>query len=119
MKRLIALILFALTLNAMACECIPGIETAVIDSSGTVLTVTFNKPMTDNGKGDGWLYGQFGTRAIQHNGGDGTDTWTFDIAVTVLSTNTFDSFSVNDEPIDSFGYHLLPFTGEIENDSTQ
>lgn len=118
MKRLIALILFALTLNAMACECIPEVDSAIVDSSGTTLTVVFNKPMTLVGKGDGWLNRLESSRAVQYQSGSETDTWIFDITGIVVSTDVV-TLELNQTPVDVLSYALLPFTDNVENDSTQ
>lgn len=118
MTKLITSILLALTLNVMACECIPEADSAVVDSSGTTLTVTFNKPMTLQGKGDGWLNRFDATYAIAYNSGDGTDTWTFDITGPVVSTDVL-TLEINNSPTDALGYSLLASFDPIENDSTQ
>ena len=111
-------ILFLFVTKIVACECIPEITSAVVDESGTMLTLVFNKSMTLTGKGDGWLSRLDATYAVQYATGDGTDTWVFDIVGPVRSTDEL-TLGLNQTPVDSLGYLQLPFTDFVENDSTQ
>lgn len=115
---LLTLGIIFLCATIMACECIPEIDSAVVDSRGTTLTIVFNKPMTLVGKGDGWLNRLESTRAIQYQSGSETDTWIFDITGIVISTDVL-TLELNQTPVDILSYPLLPFTDNVENDSTQ
>lgn len=115
---LLTLGIIFLCATTMACECIPEVNSAIVDSSGTTLTVTFNKPMTLVGHGTGWLSKLSSTYAITYDSEEDTNTWIFVITGTVLSTDVL-TLQLNDTPIDSLGYDLLPFTDPVENDSTQ
>lgn len=117
MKTLIALT-FLITSNLLACECIPEVESATVDSTGTTLTVVFNKSMSLIGKGDGWLDRFSAVYAIQYQSGDGENIWTFSITGPVLSTDVM-LLELNQAPKDELGYDLLNDTIPVENNSVQ
>lgn len=107
----------AVEASASADVTAPTVVTAVINTAGTLLTVTFD----ENVSGDGTGFVLDDATTLTYVSGTGTDTWVFTNGRTIASgeTRTLEYSSVTGNAADDSANDLVTFTAQaITNNST-
>jgi hypothetical protein len=103
----------------------PTTESASVNGAGTQLTIVFSEPVSRGNQydDDQWSLTQDGTDvSITYVSGDGTDTWTFNLASAAFqgATLLLDQSAGDFDVVDAAGNDLSAFDDfEVANNSTQ